>query len=64
MKTDVGMAAAKVAPPAVVSAATAVGGMTLDKWVMVATLAYIVLQAGWLILKGIWAWQDRRRGLK
>jgi hypothetical protein len=47
-------------PPAMVSIATTVGGLSLNDWVLIATLIYIVLQAGWLLLKAYWALRDRR----
>lgn len=40
----------KASPPLAVSGATA-AGMTLQDWVLVATLAYTILQAAYLIYK-------------
>lgn len=57
---EAAIAAAKAMPPTVVSIATTVGGLSLNDWVLVATLIYIVLQAGWLLLKAYWALRDRR----
>lgn len=44
---DAGMEALKAAPPAMAAA------LTLNEWVAVATIAYIVLQAAYLI----WRWR-------
>jgi hypothetical protein len=49
---DLGVAAIKSAPPVTVAA------MTLNQWVAVATIAYIALQACYLV----WKWRrDSRR---
>jgi hypothetical protein len=48
---DTGAEALKASPPIAVLAATA-QGMTLQEWVYLATLGYIILQAGWLL----WKW--------
>lgn len=54
---ETGIAAAGAAPP--VAAATAVvTGMTLQDWVLVLTLVYLVLQIGFLLFK--W-WREWRR---
>lgn len=50
-KTDLAYEAAKAVPPAGVSAA-ALAGFSLNDIVMLATLAYIALQAGFLL----WKW--------
>lgn len=57
---EAAIAAAKTAPAAVVSIATTFGGLSLNDWVLIATLFYIVLQASWLLLKAYWAIRDRR----
>lgn len=54
--TEAGVAAAKLAPPAAVVTAAA-NGYTLQDWVGIATLAYIVLQAAYLAWK--W-WRELR----
>lgn len=51
-QSDLVTEAQKAAPPIVVSVATTIGGMSLQDWVYIATIGYIVLQAGWLI----WKW--------
>jgi hypothetical protein len=48
---DAGGEAAKVSPPIAVLGAT-VYGMTLQDWVFVLTLIYLVIQIGWLV----WKW--------
>lgn len=48
---DIAVEGAKVSPPVAVIAVSS-QGMTLQDWVLVATLAYIGLQAGWLV----WKW--------
>jgi hypothetical protein len=50
--SDAGSEAAKASPPLAVVGASAMTGMTLQDWVFIATLAYIALQAGWLL----WKW--------
>lgn len=49
MKDELAAAAAKSAPPIVVSGAPALLDLTLNEWVAIATLAYIFLQAFFLI---------------
>lgn len=49
MKDELTAAAAKSAPPVVVSGAPAVLDLTLNEWVAIATLLYIALQAVILI---------------
>jgi hypothetical protein len=49
---DVGSEAKKAVLPLVVSVAGKTGALTLQDWVYVATLAYIALQAAWLV----WRW--------
>jgi hypothetical protein len=43
--------AAKSAPPLAVVVAGTFGGLSLNDWVMIATLVYIALQVGWLLYK-------------
>lgn len=53
---EIGAEAAKASPPVAVLAVTA-QGMTLQEWVYVATLGYILLQAAWLV----WRWWKAAR---
>lgn len=48
--TEVGVAAGKLTPPAVVVAAQS-SGYTLQDWVSIATLAYLAMQALYLVWK-------------
>lgn len=58
MNTEIASEAAKAAPPAVVTTVAAVGGLSLNNIIGIATLTYIVLQAGYLL----WKWRrDWRR---
>lgn len=50
---DVSVAAAKIAPPA----ALMFFGLTLNEWVAVATIVYLVLQIGYLV----WKWRREMR---
>jgi hypothetical protein len=52
LKIDLASEAQKAAPPIAVVAAKHVAGLSLNDWVMIATLAYIALQAGYLL----WKW--------
>lgn len=49
MKDEIVSATMKATPPAAVTAYTYVLGMPIEKWVSVATLVYIALQAYFLI---------------
>lgn len=49
-RSDIAQEAAKAAPPISVATASLVG-MTLHDWVLVATLVYVVLQAGFLLYR-------------
>lgn len=49
---DAGSEATKAAPPIAVTLATTIGGLSLQEWVYIATLAYIALQGAWLL----WRW--------
>lgn len=58
VNTDIASEAAKAAPPAVITTVAAVGGLSLNNIIGIATLTYIVLQAGYLL----WKWRrDWRR---
>lgn len=48
LNEDTGLAAAKIAPAAV---GTAWGALTLNEWVLVATLVYVLAQLGLLVPK-------------
>lgn len=52
-KVDIVTEATKSAPPVMVTAASGLMGFTLHEWMAIATIAYIVLQAGWLV----WKWR-------
>lgn len=51
MKDELVAAAAKSAPPVAVAGSQVIFDMTLNQWVSIATIAYIVLQAVVLIRK-------------
>lgn len=53
---DVAVVAAKVSPVALVT----VTGLTLNEWVAVVTIAYIVIQAAYLV----WKWRRDFRASK
>lgn len=53
MRQEIAQQAAKSAPPATVTAFAWANALTLNEWVAIATLAYIGLQAGYLIWKWI-----------
>jgi hypothetical protein len=57
LTAEVGNEAIKASPPIAVVGATTMSGMTLQDWVLVATLAYIALQAAWLV----WKWWKAAR---
>ena len=59
-KSDVLVEVAKAAPPVAITTAVTVGGLTLNEWVAVATLLYIVLQSGWLVWKWFHAIKDKK----
>lgn len=46
---SIAVAAVKVAPPAIVTGATMILGLTLNEWVAIATLIYVVLQTFFLV---------------
>lgn len=52
-KVDVVHEAVKSAPPVAVTAASGLMGFSLHEWVAIATIAYIVIQTGWLL----WKWR-------
>jgi hypothetical protein len=59
-KSDVIAEAAKAAPPVAVATAATAGGITINEWVAIATLIYIVLQSGWLVWKWYHAIKDKK----
>jgi Phage holin T7 family, holin superfamily II len=50
-RTEILEEAIKSAPPVVVAAGTTVFGLSLNEWVAVLTIIYIVLQIGFLAYK-------------
>ena len=58
-KSDLASEAIKAAPPVAITTAVTVGGLTLNEWVAIATLLYIVLQSGWLVWKWYHAIKDK-----
>lgn len=52
MKQAIASEVTKSAPPVALSIAATVGGLTLNEWMAIATIAYIGLQAGFLV----WKW--------
>lgn len=48
-------------PPVVVSTAAIIGGLTLQEWVLAATLIYVVVQCAYLLWK--W-WREWRKSLR
>lgn len=54
--TEIAAEATKTAPP-VAAMTVASHGYTLQDWVWVATLVYIVLQVGWLLWRWWKAWR-------
>lgn len=59
-KSDIASEAIKAAPPVAITTAVTVGGLTLNEWVAIATLLYIVLQSGWLVWKWFHAIKDKK----
>lgn len=53
LNTEIVTEAAKAAPPVAVTATAVAGGLNLNNVVAIATVLYIVLQAGYLI----WKWR-------
>lgn len=49
MKDEITTAAAKAAPPVIVTGADRIFDLTLNDWVAIATLAYLALQAFFLV---------------
>lgn len=61
MKQEIVQETMKATPPVTVSAALVLGGLTLNDWVLIATLIYIALQGGHLLWK--W-WKEAKRSRK
>lgn len=59
-KSDIASEAIKAAPPVAITTAVTIGGLTLNEWVAIATLLYIVLQSGWLVWKWYHAIKDKK----
>jgi uncharacterized membrane protein len=59
-KSDLASEAIKAAPPVAITTAVTIGGLTLNEWVAIATLLYIVLQSGWLVWKWYHAIKDKK----
>ena len=59
-KSDLASEAIKAAPPVAITTAVTVGGLTLNEWVAIATLLYIVLQSGWLVWNWFHAIKDKK----
>ena len=59
-KSDIASEAIKAAPPVAITTAVTIGGLTLNEWVAIATLLYIVLQSGWLVWKWFHAIKDKK----
>lgn len=60
MKQEVAQESLKSAPPLAVTLATTMGGLTINEIVALATLAYIGLQAAYLL----WKWWKEYRASK
>lgn len=57
---EIAAAIAKAAPPVAVVGTTIIFGLTLNEWVAIATLFYIILQAFFLIKDRLKKRRDRR----
>jgi uncharacterized ion transporter superfamily protein YfcC len=57
--SEVGTAAAKLTPPAAVVAAR-LGGLSLQDWVYIVTIAYVVMQGAHLAWKWVKEWRASR----
>ena len=60
MNAEIATEAAKAAPPATVVATSFIGGWSLNNVIGAATLAYIVLQVGYLLWKWRRDWKRER----
>lgn len=54
---EIGVAALKVAPPAAVAVASAGAGLSLQEWVYVVTIIYVVAQTGYLLFRWFRDWR-------
>jgi hypothetical protein len=52
MRAEIAQESLKATPPVTVTAVTWMSGLTLNDYVLLATLAYVALQAGYLV----WKW--------
>lgn len=59
MKNTINLEALKAAPPAVVLAGEKLMGFGLSDWVFIATLAYLVMQMGFLAYKWYRLYKDK-----
>lgn len=59
MRQEIAQEAYKATPPVAVTGWAWINGMTLEKWVAVATLIYIVLQAGHLVWRWYREWRKK-----
>jgi predicted MFS family arabinose efflux permease len=57
MKTHITTEAMKAAPPVAVNAGALIGGYTVNEWVAFGTLAYLALQAAFLL----WKWRKEAK---
>lgn len=60
MRTAIASEASKSAPPTAVTLATVIAGVSLNEWVAIATLIYVLMQAGYLG----WKWYKEYRAGK
>ncbi len=60
MRQEVVQESIKATPPAMVAGWAWLNGMTLEKWVALATLAYIGMQAAYLLWRWIREWRKGR----
>lgn len=61
MKQDIAQEGVKASPAIAVTGWALMNGMTLEKWLALATLIYIGLQAGYLLWKWYREWKRGRR---
>ncbi len=57
MRSDIAHESLKSSPPAAVTAWAFLNGMTLEKWLALTTLVYVVIQAAYLIWKRYREWR-------
>ncbi len=59
MKQEITTEAVKAAPPVAVSVAAATDALTLNDWMLIATIGYVLIQAGYLIWKWFREWRRK-----